>query len=150
LRLQIARPCPVYRRGPALVDASGLRLDDAFKLALTTQVGLELSEHADDAITRSQATLDELNDRLAPVIEEILGHKATTLRGLALQARAMICWYHEAWEPTVPWQGEPEDPSLQAFLAIEWAFDEEAGREPMIKFITTLASALRAMAASSF
>jgi hypothetical protein len=38
LRLQFAYPCLVYRRRAAFVDASGLGLGDALKLALAAQM----------------------------------------------------------------------------------------------------------------
>jgi hypothetical protein len=52
-----------------------------------------------------------------PIIDEILSHIATTRDGLALQVRAMILQRHDAWTPTICWQGEPEDPPFRDFLA---------------------------------
>jgi hypothetical protein len=52
-----------------------------------------------------------------PIIDDILSHKASTRDGLALQVRAMILQRHEAWVPTICWQGEAEDPAFKDFLA---------------------------------
>src|SRR5260370_40912744 len=46
LRLHLAHLGRLYRARPALVDAFHFGLGDAFQLALTAQVGLELREYA--------------------------------------------------------------------------------------------------------
>jgi hypothetical protein len=66
LGFHFAHVCGIYRSRPALVDACGLCLGDAFELTLATQIGFELREHAEhvqEALAGSGAGIDRLRGR---------------------------------------------------------------------------------------
>jgi hypothetical protein len=59
----LAHPVGVDRSGPPLVDTGGLGLGDALELPLTTEIGLELREHAEhvqEAFAGGRAGVDRL------------------------------------------------------------------------------------------
>jgi hypothetical protein len=62
------------------------------------------------------------NNRLYPLVDEILSLKATTLAGLAVQTRAMVAAEFELWGRAL-WEGEEENERRQRqFLELTCSF----------------------------
>ena len=69
---------------------------------------------SDAGYSSDREVWDRVADRLYPLVDEILYHRAVTQEGLALQVRALISAYRETWEPIGRGE-EPQNPHTKAF-----------------------------------
>jgi hypothetical protein len=59
----------------------------------------------------------DIHDRQFPLIDAIMGHKAQTLAGFAVQARAVTLSHSELWESPAEFEGDHHRPLMEAACA---------------------------------
>ena len=98
-------------------DAPEVDRDDPEYLAYDRELRRLIHEHHSG---RSQDELelrhwDRINNKLIPLVDEVLSYNASTLDGLRLQTRVLIIYLHEIWSPT-RWSDDESDHPMCGFF----------------------------------